>query len=282
MSAETNDERLDITADIYWAMLPEWVLYAPISANAVRLYGVLARYADKNTRKCHPSRRTLANHMRVSRATVDRALEDLVDIGAVVVSSRKSAKGDYTSNSYLLRFTPPGGGPLVHTRLLTGDDTGVLTGDDQTIVSSEPKPMKGGSSKATTAGEIAAKNWWERQDPKPAGKRAWFALVNACKAVSDRGWTVAQIETALDRIAAVPSVAQLDRELRNPRPETWAERKAREEREELERIEARRKATEAAEAERARKAAEEAAVAVPPPPEFIEAVRRFNRTRPAT
>ena len=37
-----------IIADNFFAIIPEWVLYADISPQAVRLYGVLRRYADRD------------------------------------------------------------------------------------------------------------------------------------------------------------------------------------------------------------------------------------------
>lgn len=121
-----------------------------------------------------------------------------------------------------------------------------------------------------------AKDWWHRQSPAPAGKGAWFGLLNAVKAVVLVGWDPKEITAALDRINAVPSVAQLDRELRNPRAETWAQKKAREDREAADRI-ARRAAAEAAEnAERDRRRAEEAAAAVPMPDEVRAKIRALT------
>lgn len=102
-----------------------------------------------------------------------------------------------------------------------------------------------------------------------------------CRDAVAAGWEGGTIRAALDRIGTVPSVAQLDRELRNKRPETWAERKAREEREEAERIEARRRREEAEAEERRRQWAQAEADAVPPPPEFREMVARLRGGRSA-
>lgn len=81
-------------ADIFadgpkFAMMPEWVLDSDISAQAVRLFGVLHRYADEATKLAHPGRRILAARLKVKDLkVVDRAVADLVRIGAVEVFPR--------------------------------------------------------------------------------------------------------------------------------------------------------------------------------------------------
>ena len=76
-------------------MVPEWVLYADISANAVRLYAVLRRFADGDG-QAWPTRRLLADRMRLKdRRRVDSALDELVGIGALAMFPRwRSASGE--------------------------------------------------------------------------------------------------------------------------------------------------------------------------------------------
>lgn len=80
----------DVTVDDdYYAPIPEWVLDADISAQAVRLYGVLRRYADKATLLAHPTRATLAERLKVKdQKVVDRAVKELVGVGALTVIPR--------------------------------------------------------------------------------------------------------------------------------------------------------------------------------------------------
>ena len=114
-----------LDAQVYWAQVPEWVLAAPISDRAVRLYGLLARRANSDS-QCFPSRRLLADQMRCSVSSVDRALEELVDAGAI---SRKAQFVDnrQTVNLYtLLAMSSPVTAPLV-----TAEEGGVVTGDAQ-------------------------------------------------------------------------------------------------------------------------------------------------------
>lgn len=95
-----------IRADNYFAIIPEWVLDADISPQAVRLYCVLARYAGRDG-TCYPRRRTIAERLRVSVSTVDRVLAELVNLGAVEVRHRLDDNGEHTSNLYTIKTTPP-------------------------------------------------------------------------------------------------------------------------------------------------------------------------------
>lgn len=87
-----------------FAVVPAWVIEAEISAQAFRLYAVLARRADNGTGQTFPSRRTLSEALRCSVDTVDRALQDLHRIGAVTKVARQDARGDQKSNLYTVRW----------------------------------------------------------------------------------------------------------------------------------------------------------------------------------
>lgn len=91
----------EIRSSDYFAIIPEWVLHAEISSNAVRLYGVLNRFANSRG-VAWPSRKTIADLMGVSVATVDRAKDELVDIGALHIEHRTGPAGDPSSNLYTL------------------------------------------------------------------------------------------------------------------------------------------------------------------------------------
>ena len=82
-----------IIADNFFAIIPEWVLFAEISPQAVRLYGVLRRYADRDG-SCFPSRKRLASDLRMdSTKPVDRALKELVTISAITITHRHTEQG---------------------------------------------------------------------------------------------------------------------------------------------------------------------------------------------
>jgi len=110
-----------------FAIVDEWVINLHISDRAFKLYAILARYADNNTHKAFPSRDTLAERLRCSKASVDRAVLELVDAEAIEKRHRA-----YNSVLYTVIIDPPEG-------VLTGDNTvssrvstDVVTGDDVT------------------------------------------------------------------------------------------------------------------------------------------------------
>lgn len=92
-----------IKSDVYFSIVPEWVIDAPISAQAVRIYAVLCRYADKDDGTCFPSITTLARRIKVSNSTIKRGLRELKDIGAIKSQKRfDKATGEQTSNLYTI------------------------------------------------------------------------------------------------------------------------------------------------------------------------------------
>ena len=95
----------EIRSDVYFAIVPEWVILSDVSSNAVRLYAILNRYANSQGH-AWPSRKTLADAMKCSTATVDRARDELVEIRAMTVIPRKTDAGDPTSNLYILHTAP--------------------------------------------------------------------------------------------------------------------------------------------------------------------------------
>jgi hypothetical protein len=109
-----------IIADNFFAIIPEWVLFAEISPQAVRLYGVLRRYADRDG-SCFPSRKRLASDLRMdSTKPVDRALKELVTIGAITITHRHTEQGDLQSNLYTVLSVPIGGDEKLSTSPLYG------------------------------------------------------------------------------------------------------------------------------------------------------------------
>lgn len=109
-----------IIADNFFAIIPEWLLFADISPQAVRLYGVLRRYADRDG-SCFPSRKRLASDLRMeSTKPVDRALKELVSIGAITMEHRHTEQGDLQSNLYTVLSVPTGGDEKLSTSPLFG------------------------------------------------------------------------------------------------------------------------------------------------------------------
>ena len=95
------------SSDQYFAVIPESVLYADISASAVRVYGVLRRHADKDDGTCYPGRARIAELGRMTPRTVDKAIDELIGIGALRVQSRHDPENSkkQLSNQYTV-LTP--------------------------------------------------------------------------------------------------------------------------------------------------------------------------------
>jgi hypothetical protein len=97
-----------VTTDLKFSMVPEWLIDSGCTDKALRLYTVLARYADNDDLTAYPGRALLAKRMGCHRASVDRAVEELVNLGAITKTQRV-ADGRYTSSLYTvhrIRRTP--------------------------------------------------------------------------------------------------------------------------------------------------------------------------------
>ena len=160
---ELGDE---LGAQVRFAVVPEWVLDAEVSDRAVRLYGVLARYADAHGR-AWPGRKTLATRLRCSTDSIDRALEQLVAIGAVTKRGRVTENGDQTSNLYVVRVTPHR--PALEVATFKGAEN---TPELSTGVAA-PMPRGGRSGAATPAAPVRPERKpSELEPPNPQARRA--------------------------------------------------------------------------------------------------------------
>lgn len=106
-----NQQQKRVTTDTGpFSIVPHWLVLAPVSDRAVRLYALLARYADNATDQCWPARQTLADAMGgCSLDSVDRAVRELVQLGALDRQRRSQGPEGRASNLYTLRRVPPTG-----------------------------------------------------------------------------------------------------------------------------------------------------------------------------
>ena len=91
-----------VSTDLRFSIVPEWVLDSDLSDKALRIYVVLARYADSETLECFPSLPTIAKRARCSKSSVIRALDDLEKHQAIVRRRRVGEKG-FQSTVYVVR-----------------------------------------------------------------------------------------------------------------------------------------------------------------------------------
>lgn len=223
-----------VSKDIRFAMVPEWVLLnTDLSPQAIRLYLVLDRHADKDDRTAYPSRARLGELLGVSAKTVDRALAELIAVGAVTAEKRYDLAGDPTTNRYLVHVVPPEG---VAPRMTPppdmddhgGSPTDVATGSPTDVPLNEshlndyPQPPA-----VDTDGHVIAVQTLSKQPPNPQPSAGGASCAKHpdghpnCRAC---GTTTRQVGTALVRQALA---AKRERELARRRQEAAAAREAR-------------------------------------------------------
>lgn len=101
MTARRDRFRSQVT----FAMVPVWVLQAAKDAQAVYLYAILSRYANKE-RRAWPKHERLAADMGVTERSVRRALARLKAIGAVQTTPHRRDDGTIDGTEYLLVSVP--------------------------------------------------------------------------------------------------------------------------------------------------------------------------------
>jgi hypothetical protein len=141
------NERLE--SELYFSIIPEWVIDSVLSDKAIRLYVVLARFADNRTHEAFPSRETLAKRMRCSARSVDRAAQELLNVGAITKKQRHNSSLVYTLRVSRGVDTGVKGG-------LSPVSRGVDTGGELTITTElQPEELYlGKESKAKRSGQL--------------------------------------------------------------------------------------------------------------------------------
>lgn len=197
---------MSITSDTGpFALVPEWVLDLEITDRALRLYGLLAIYADRNG-NANPARRTLAARLRCSEASLDRARAELEKVGAITVERRRDAAGDWTANEYrICRVNPTVGvltgedtpaakvSPPVRTRVLTGDERTRSSSVVGSVSALSPRPTSSDSTLAPTGATRKPDLIWdavvEAMGHKPATSSERGAWNRAVGDMRKAGWT---------------------------------------------------------------------------------------------
>ena len=95
-----------VVSEIYFSIVPEWMIESSLSDQAVRVYATLYRYADKDDGSCYPSIATIGKRCNKSVSSVKRAIKELKDFGAIEVRERYEKDKGQTSNLYILKMNP--------------------------------------------------------------------------------------------------------------------------------------------------------------------------------
>jgi len=128
-----------------FSIVPEWVTTSEVSSGAVRLYALLARYADYATGEAWPSRATLAVRLRMSTDSIDRFSKELQALGAIEVVRRFDGK-KWRSNLYVVKRVPPAGLESGRTSTATDGRRDTATHsrkDAERTRAIEPEPVEG-------------------------------------------------------------------------------------------------------------------------------------------
>jgi hypothetical protein len=139
---ETSETQAQLVVEERFAIVPEWLLDADVGDCAIRLYAVLLRYGNTSGARM-PGRATLARRLRKrSTDTVDRAMRELVAVGAVRVEHRYAGRQRLTNRYHVQTSRPDSprsaagvsaGGGRIHAATGAepggGDRTDAPTGD---------------------------------------------------------------------------------------------------------------------------------------------------------
>ncbi len=159
---------MKVTSDLRFAILPEWLIDHPdITPIALRVFAVLARYADKDTDEARRSRQTIADRARCSLTHLDRALLLLRQAGAVTWEHQYDSRGPAPS-AYQLHFIPGGFSPPVVVPLPAGGGTSSIDSSIGGDTSEQVSPAAGVSTCPQAGCDRGAEHagphrdpWWE-------------------------------------------------------------------------------------------------------------------------
>ncbi len=197
-----------LNTDVRFSIVPQWLLEAETSDRAIRVYALIAGYADSETLTAFPSRETLAKRANCHVKTIDRAIAELVEIGALTKQQRKNGD-EYSSNLYTIRRVPPQMSPPrdtgvagVGTPVGLPRDTGVpLTR------TTELEPVN--KNQLTNEFEI----FWSIY-PRRTGKQA-------AKASFEKAVKAVGLDKVMDGVRALANDPNLPAEQFIPNPATW-------------------------------------------------------------
>lgn len=112
-----------------FTIVPEWLLNMNPSGEAIIAYCRLGIHANKDG-ACWPSVKTLAAEMGITERSVQRRINELESLGAVLVSPRKRPDGSLTSNAYfVVRADPHTPTKQEWLESVADDDGGMVTYD---------------------------------------------------------------------------------------------------------------------------------------------------------
>lgn len=196
---------------------------SPYNGTRLILHLALADMAHDDGR-FFASQTHLAQKARCTTHYVREVINEMIAGGWIVIITKGNSRGKATVYQLLIPEELPNLDRESETELPNSD-----TPNSQTLTPQLPNSTSHHSSytpvlSTTKSDETAiavrpdfeevSKRWWEKQSVKPLGKGAWHSLLKVCEAATKRGYTMEQIERALDYIGTVPTMRQMDLVLR--------------------------------------------------------------------
>ena len=128
-----------------FAMVPRWIIqHENLTSGAVRVYACLADMANRDKNYAFPSHKTLAVKTNMSVSSVRRHIDELVNVGALLVRKRFKENGEgQTSNLYTVVHKPMENkedSVTENNPVLTGEQGGYSPVDHITITN-EQEPI---------------------------------------------------------------------------------------------------------------------------------------------
>lgn len=209
-----------------FAQVPEWIVYSSASDKAVRVYAALDRHENDGTGRAFPGRAALAGKLGCSVRTIDRAVEELVDIGAVVVENHYRKDGSQSSNSYWLwprhpdengtGGRPNGEAPPRQKCTPPSPEVAPLIGNETQRDDSQgnESQLEGISPATVDVAKSVTDDFWQASDPKPM--TPWVGIRAVVRKALAAGWSESDIRAALPRCRTI-SLGWLEAEMRKGR-----------------------------------------------------------------
>lgn len=196
---------------------------SPYNGTRLILHLALADMAHDDGR-FFASQTHLAQKARCTTHYVREVINEMIAGGWIVIITKGNSRGKATVYQLLIPEELPNLDRESETELPNSDRGNSLTLTPQlpnsTSHHSSYTPVLSTTKSDETAiavrpdFEEVSKRWWEKQSVKPLGKGAWHSLLKVCEAATKRGYTMEQIERALDYIGTVPTMRQMDLVLR--------------------------------------------------------------------
>lgn len=182
---------------VQFGRVPLWLYRVDVSHRAIVVYGLMAaRWANRHDHSLTVYRQTIADELRMSTKTVERAIRELRAAGAIRVEAQYKRDGWRTNNRYVLAFESPfeSSTDIGGTDVSVGSDISVATDTDTSDAglgqecrnnepeslepeSVEPESNKPGARECDFDGEFDEVFWprySEHQNENEAGARREF------------------------------------------------------------------------------------------------------------